>query len=218
MSAPILQLSGFFPRAFTPLNLWIWQKLEDSCLEADAALHSWKARLFGNARGVVLEIGAGTGINRKYLGYPVTYLGLEPEPNAYLQLNAIADTAFCAVAESIPLPAESVDCIVCSMTLCSVKDLSLTLNEVYRVLRPDGRFLLIEHVGAPKATWLRSFQRLFRPACQCLDRGCRPDRDTAEALRSCRLVMEDFTEFQLKLRGPLIRDWITACLIKPEAS
>lgn len=218
MNASALRQSGFFLRSFASINLWMRQKLEDSCLEADAALHSWKSELFGNAYGVVLEIGAGSGINRKYLGRAVTYLALEPERKAYLHLNAVADAAFCAHAESVPLPAESVDCVICSMALCSVTDLSLTLNEVHRVLRPAGRFFLIEHVGAPKATALRALQRLFRPACQCLEQGCRPDSDTAQVLRSSRLMIEDLTEFQLKLKGPLIRDWIAATLTKPNVS
>lgn len=218
MNALAQHVSSFFQDAFIPLHSWTRQKLEDSCLEADVALHSWKTGLFGKSRGVVLEIGAGSGINRKYFGHSVTYLALEPERIAFQQVNAVAEAAYWAVAESIPLPDESVDCVICSMSLCSVKDLSLTLDEVHRVLRPNGRLLVIEHIGAPKGSWMHFFQRLFRPVCQHIEGGCCPDRDTTKALRSSRLVMEDFMEFQLKLKGPLIHDWVAASLVKADAS
>lgn len=214
MNALSCHSSNCFGRADTPLNNWSLRKLENACLSADDALHARKAALFAHANGVVLEIGAAVGVNRKYVSHAERYLALEPERGFCDRLNAIADAVLCARVESIPLPAESVETVVCSMTLCSVRDLSAALDEVCRVLRPNGRFLVIEHVGAPRGTFLRFCQRVFRPVCQCLDRGCRPDRNTSEALHSCGLRMADYTKFQLKLKTPLIRDWIAASLVK----
>jgi ubiquinone/menaquinone biosynthesis C-methylase UbiE len=44
------------------------------------------------------------------------------------------------------------------MVMCSVRDMRASLGEVRRVLKPGGRFLFIEHVGAPKGTALRAMQ------------------------------------------------------------
>ncbi len=200
--------------ADNPFKEWLRGKCESTCLEADNALHDWKTNTFGSACGVVLDIGAGFGVNRKYVCHAEKYVALDPDPSFCDQLDSVADVVLRARAESIPLPSDSVDTIICSMTLCSVGDLNLTLLEACRVLRPGGKLLVIEHVRAPKGTFLRFCQRALRPACQCLDRGCRPDRDTKTVLGLCGLQMLDCTDFRLKLKVPLIRDWIAASLIK----
>lgn len=211
-------LSSRLLKGKTPLNGWKSRKLEAACVEADAALHEWKAELFGRACGVVLEIGAGSGLNRKYLQRAQGYVALEPGVRSCDHLKSIADAVLCSSAESIPLPSASVDSVICSMALCSVKNLFRTLDEIYRVLRPNGSCLLIEHVGAPNGTWLRACQWLFRPVCQYLDFGCQPDRDTRSTLNATDFVISDLKEFQLELRSPLIRNWIVATLEKPHVS
>lgn len=204
-------------RLLAPVQSWLSQRLDSSYELTDLALSSWKVCLFSEAHGVVLEIGAGAGINRKYLRNATAYLALEPRPAACQQLAAIGERALCARAEHVPLASASVDCVVCSTTLCSVGDPGTALAEVVRVLRPGGHFFVIEHVCARRRTWLRAWQRLLSPASQRLERGCRPDRDTGAALRASRLVMDECREFQMRLRAPLIRDWIVASLVKPHS-
>jgi ubiquinone/menaquinone biosynthesis C-methylase UbiE len=108
------------------------------------------------AKGRVLEIGSGSGLNFPLYGPAVTHLfGLEP--SAYLRDKAdefAAKTTFSvdmidASAEAIPLANDEVDTVVSSWTLCSIPDIEATLQELRRVLKPDGRFVFIEHGRAP---------------------------------------------------------------------
>lgn len=193
---------------------WAERLHDRSCLEADRRLNDRKAALFGSATGVVLDLGAGLGTNRKYLTAADKYIALEPQERHLAQLNSLADAVLPAKAEAIPCPNESIDCVISCMTLCSVCDLDQAINEIRRVLRINGRLLLIEHVGASRGSLLRLFQRLLRPFCQTFEHGCRPDRDIGAALRSSKLAMHFHEYFILRLGPPLLRDWIAAVLTK----
>jgi ubiquinone/menaquinone biosynthesis C-methylase UbiE len=104
---------------------------------------------------------------------------------------------------------ESVDAVVCTIVLCSVRDLSATLGEIRRVLRPGGRFVFMEHVAAPRGTGLRRVQRLLRPVWQFLADGCTPDRETDAAIRAAGFSHVEIERFRLPrevsvLAGPHI--------------
>jgi SAM-dependent methyltransferase len=199
------------------VHRWLCRNIETTCNRADAALSPWKEELFGHARGTVLEVGAGQGLNYKYLRHANNYWALDPDPCFWDRLGAITNVVFSVGAESIPLPNDSVDAVIASMALCSVRDLGLVVREIYRVLRPGGCFFLLEHVGAPRGTSLRLTQRLLRSACCYLDCGCIPDRDIENAVRSSPFIVTDCSRFQLKLGTPLVRDWIAATARKPLA-
>ena len=47
--------------------------------------------------------------------------------------------------EALPFEGETFDCVVSTWTLCSIADVGRALGEVYRVLRPGGRFFFLEH-------------------------------------------------------------------------
>jgi SAM-dependent methyltransferase len=49
-------------------------------------------------------------------------------------------------AEALPLPSNSADAVVCTLTLCSVSNPAAALAEIKRVLKPGAPFLFIEHV------------------------------------------------------------------------
>jgi SAM-dependent methyltransferase len=84
-------------------------------------------------------------------------------------------------AEALPVPDASIDTVVCTLVLCSVDDPEAAARELHRVLRPDGRLLLLEHVRAESA-------RLARLQDRCdlvwgrLSGGCHLTRDTRAVL------------------------------------
>lgn len=52
-----------------------------------------------------------------------------------------------AEAESMPfLPDNSIDAVVSTLVLCTVRDPAQVLAEIHRILRPDGKYCFIEHV------------------------------------------------------------------------
>ena len=143
------------------------------------------------AAGRTLEIGAGTGLNLEHYPLAVTRLVLtEPDPHMAKRLRSrlgeitpVAPTEVVeAGAEDLPFDHTSFDTVVSTLTLCTVADPEQAATEAKRVLRPDGRFLFIEHVrdedGTGRARWQ---DRLERP-WGWIAGGCHPNRDTGKLL------------------------------------
>ena len=142
-----------------------------------------RAALLADARGTVLEIGAGTGTN--VAAYPAVdrLLLTEPAPTmrGLLTKRVTRDQADAVVVDAgaadLPVPNGSVDTVVSTMVLCTVPDMDAALSEIARVLRPGGRFLFVEHVGAPEGSTLRCWQERLIEPWAAFAMGCRCDRD-----------------------------------------
>lgn len=138
--------------------------------------------LLAQARGRVLEIGAGTGLNVEHYpdGSDVTYT--EPEPHMAKRLRARGVAVVEAGAESLPFADSSFNTVVSTLVLCTVPDVSGALREVRRVLRPGGQLLFLEHVRAEPGSSLARWQdRLQRP-WRVLACGCNCNRDLLGSL------------------------------------
>ncbi len=140
-----------------------------------------KRELVGGLRGRVLEIGAGSGVNFGLLADDVTWTGLEPRRRR--RAGSGKRPVIDGVAEDVPLPDGSVDAVLATTVLCSVRSQEQTLAEVLRVLRPGGRFVFFEHVAAPVGTWQRRWQSLIAPCSRFADAGCDPSRETWTAVQ-----------------------------------
>ncbi|HEY6962542.1 MAG TPA: class I SAM-dependent methyltransferase [Gaiellaceae bacterium] len=144
--------------------------------------------LLAEARGRVLEIGAGTGLNLAHYPADVDELILtEPDASMHRRLLRRSDgpaKVVAAPAERLPVPDGSVDTVVSTFVLCTVDDPEATLREIRRVLRPDGQLLLIEHVRSGTRV-LATLQRLLRRPWAGFARGCRCDQDTPGILEAC---------------------------------
>ena len=109
------------------------------------------------AKGKILEIGIGSGINIPF--YKKSQIeklyGLDPsEELNYMALKVAnkhnLDVEFLlSGAEEIPLPSNSIDTILITYTLCTIPDLNSSMSEMKRVLKDDGNFLFCEHGIAP---------------------------------------------------------------------
>jgi ubiquinone/menaquinone biosynthesis C-methylase UbiE len=157
-----------------------------------AGLGQARAELLAQASGAVLEIGAGTGANLAHLPTSgITSLVLiEPaapmrarleQRVAALRTGSTVDTRVLAgSAEALPVPDSSIDTVISTLVLCSVDDIDAAVAELRRVIAPDGRLLLLEHVAGHGRT--RRVQGLIDPAWRVVARGCRLVRDTRAAL------------------------------------
>ena len=156
-----------------------------------AGMRTRRSALLGNARGRVVEIGAGTGLNVAHYPDEVAELVLtEPDPamrrrlarrlGRHSRVARIVD----APAERLPLADASVDTVVSTLVLCSVTDPEGTLSEIARVLRPDGQLLFIEHVRASSRFLAACQDYLFRPWYRFAG-GCCCNRPTVELMRAC---------------------------------
>jgi SAM-dependent methyltransferase len=185
------------------------------------ALGPLKETLLADLAGTVLEIGPGTGPNLAYLPPGVRWIGLEPNPGMHERLRREAARLNLDVelrrddADAMALPDASVDAVVSTLVLCSVADLSGTLAEIHRVLRPGGRFIFLEHVAAPSGTWLRRAQRIARPAWRALNDNCHPDRETSAAIERAGFVDVQFEHLDGPLPIPIIKPHIAGTAHKP---
>jgi ubiquinone/menaquinone biosynthesis C-methylase UbiE len=140
----------------------------------DREMRFWERVMFAGGRewvcaqatGEVLEVAVGTGLNLPFYPSDVTLTGVDLSP----RMLAVARTRGAdldrpvtlreANAEDLPFPDSSFDTVVCTLGLCSIPDDRTAIAQMYRVLRPGGRLLLLDHVAAPNPL-LRLGQRLF---------------------------------------------------------
>lgn len=140
----------------------------------DREMRFWERVMFAGGRewacaqatGEVLEVAVGTGLNLPHYPAEATVTGVDLSP-AMLAVAATraADldrpvTLREADAEHLPFDDRAFDTVVCTLGLCSIPDHRTAIAEMYRVLRPDGRLLLLDHVAAPNRL-LRAGQWLF---------------------------------------------------------
>lgn len=162
--------------------------------------------LLASLAGTVLEIGPGAGANLRHYPAAVRWIGVEPDLAS--RSRALAEAArlgrsarvLPGVAERLELPDGSVDAVVGTYVLCSVTDQTAALAELYRVLRPGGRYVFAEHVAAPPGSWLRRGQRVAGLLGGLVGAGCRPDRDTLPAIE--RAGFEVVELYRSGLPGP----------------
>jgi SAM-dependent methyltransferase len=148
-----------------------------------------RTALLGGARGDVLEIGAGTGLNLAHHPRTAGRLVLtEPSPPMAARLRRrIAREERPGVevveapAERLPFRDASFDTVVSTLVLCTVPDPDAALAEVARVLRPAGTLLFLEHVHAGDGRLGRR-QRRWAGAWAGFAQGCRCDRDLLAAV------------------------------------
>ncbi|POO03510.1 Methyltransferase type [Trema orientale] len=168
--------------------------LDTSMKSYEDEIAGYKSELFANLRGKarkVLEIGIGTGPNLRYYAVDDVVQVFGVDPNSKMEKYATAAAVEAglpvpnfkfiqAVGEALPLADASVDAIVGTLVLCSVKDVDLTLKEVKRVLKPGGLYLFVEHVAAKEGTTLRFIQSILDPLQQTLADGCHLTRETGK--------------------------------------
>lgn len=151
-------------------------------------LGAHRARLVGGARGEVLEVGAGTGLNSEHYRGDVALRMVEPDAamrrrlRARLAVGGPAADVRAASAANLPFDDDSFDSVVVTLVLCSVPDQRAALREMHRVLRPSGRLLVLEHVRAPDgmSRWQDRLDRIWPHVAH----GCHPNRDTEAVIEA----------------------------------
>lgn len=162
-------------------NKWILPHLIDIAMRNEDVAR-YRAALLPQARGAVLEIGAGSGLNLPFYPPDVKRLyALDPSIELLKMAQAKSDSVAFPVAflagesEAIPLKDRSVDTVVMTWTLCSVRDPGRALAEMRRVLRPQGFLLFAEHGCAGDAR-VRHWQERLTPAWRTIAGGCHLNR------------------------------------------
>ena len=156
-----------------------------------------KRSLFDGLAGRVLEIGAGNGVNLRYLTAGVQWTGYEP--NAHLAAKIEVPEGGELIVDAYRGQEGAFDAVICSLVLCSVKDPAEVLAGLHRGLKPGGRFLFLEHVAADRGSRLRAAQDRWLPLWRCCAGGCHPNRETAELIAEAGFDIQWSERFDLPL-------------------
>lgn len=183
---------GFYADHVFPLLLdWTMRAVDDL-----------REPALAGARGDVLEVGFGTGLNLPhYPGAVRRLVALDP-------LRALERRVAKRVAaarfpvERVALPADqrlpfqdaSFDCIVSTFTLCSIPDAKAALAEMRRVLRPGGVYLFLEH-GRSDDPRVARWQERFEPIQRRIACGCHLSRPIDRLVREAGFQMERLERF-----------------------
>lgn len=157
---------------------------------SDASLSNYRQKVLALVSGEVLEIGFGTGLNLPY--YPkqmkkLTTVDVNPGMNALakkrIQDSDITVENHVLNGENLPFADESFDSVVSTWTLCSIAHVKQALKEIYRVLKPGGRFFFIEH-GLSNNPKIQLWQNRLTPVQKVIADGCHLNRDIKSLVES----------------------------------
>lgn len=155
----------------------------------------------GLARGRVLEIGAGNGLNFAFYSPEQVESVEATEPDSAMLGYARERAAAARVpvhlvqtpVEHLPFEDESFDSAVVTLVFCSVNDPLRGLSEVRRVLKPGGALLMVEHVRA-RGVLISALQQLATPFTRRLAGNCHWNRRTEQTVLEAGFKIEQRRE------------------------
>ena len=138
----------------------------------------YRREQLASVHGEILEIGVGTGLNLPHYPSHVRKITtVDPNPGMNKRLQRRIDESGIEVdkqiisSESLPFNEATFDCVVSTITLCSIPDVKQAMSELFRVLKPGGCLYFLEHGISPDAKvakWQRRLnwlQRRFADGC-----------------------------------------------------
>ena len=157
-----------------------------------------RKEIIAQAQGVVLEIGAGTGLNfALYNPEQVERVEVVEPDSAMLRyarerLNTarVPITLTQAPVEALPFADKTFDSAVATLVFCSVIDPMRGFSEIRRVLKPGGILLLIEHVRAQGA-FAQQLQNIITPVTMRVAGNCHWNRDTERSVINADFEIEN---------------------------
>lgn len=189
---------GFYER-------WILPRLLELSMR-HRRLDAFRRRTVPLARGIVLEIGVGSGLNFPlYSADADRVYAIDPSPEMLRLARPRASQAarpvllMQASAEDLPLRDGSVDTVVTTWTLCTIPDAILALREMRRVLKAEGRLLFVEHGLSPEAR-IEHWQHRLTPCWKRISGGCHLDRKIDDLIRAAGFEISQLRSGYMK--GP----------------
>lgn len=169
--------------------------------------------LLSQASGKTLEIGFGTGLNLPHYPEQVRKItvvdpnpGMRRKAQRRIEESQIEVDQRLVSGEQLPFDEGLFDCVVSTFTLCSIEDVSRAISEVYRVLKPGGRFLFMEHGLSPDRE-VQKWQHRLNWLQRHLADNCHLDRQMNELVSSQPFSNVEVSEFYLE-KGPRTHSYV----------
>ena len=184
-------------------NKYVVPKLLDVCCSTKPIKYQ-RNKIVPHAKGEVLEIGIGSGLNLPYYNKSLVkkVYGLDPsEELNEIALNNASDINLdidfiISGAEEIKLPSKSIDTVLITYTLCTIPEFKVALKEIKRVLKDDGIMLFCEHGLAPDKN-ISKWQNRINPLWGKLFGGCNINRNIPYIIQESGLNIKKLEQMYL---------------------
>jgi ubiquinone/menaquinone biosynthesis C-methylase UbiE len=168
---------------------------------AERRYHPWRTNLWSQVPGLhVLEVGIGTGKNMVFYPAGISITGIDLTPGMLqraqkrasdLRLSSRVELHLGDV-QQLEFPDSKFDSAVATFVFCSVPNPVLGLRELKRVVKPDGRVLLLEHIRSPNP-FLGTVMDFLNPLIVRM-MGANINRRTVENVRKAGLEIEQIED------------------------
>jgi len=168
-----------------------------------------REKVVPHAKGVVLEIGIGSGLNLPHYNPANVSKIIGVDPDDPIWNRGQARRTACPIpieriglsGEDIPLENNTADTVVVTYTLCTIPDPIKALHEMGRILKPGGQVLFTEHGKAPDEN-IHKWQNRIDPYWKKIAGGCHSGRDIPALFRSAGLHLDRLDEMYIP--GPKV--------------
>jgi len=163
-----------------------------------------RAEFIPLARGEVLELGIGSGLNLPFYSRDVSHVyGVEPSVelqrmarNQTANLPVKVDFLLQSAEQRLPISDEAIDTVVIAWTLCSIPNPAMAFQEAKRVLRRDGHLLFVEHGRSPD-DGVAGWQDRLTPVWKHFTGGCHLNRKIDELITKAGFRISDLKTWYL---------------------
>lgn len=162
------------------------------------------------AQGDVLEIGMGSGLNLRFYSSAVRHLyGVDPSTELQeMASNRMSAARFPvtffqqSAEDPVPLPDSSIDTILMTWSLCSIPKPAVALQQMRRVLKPEGRLIFVEH-GSSEDARVRTWQDRMTPFWKRIGGGCHLNRKVDDLITGAGFHIMELKNFYLPGPRPI---------------
>lgn len=162
-----------------------------------------RSNILSYAEGDILELGIGTGNNLPFYPEKVKKITAIDSYVREIESDRIVVDLQPYACENMKFEDNSFDVVVCTFCLCSVTDVTKTLQEVKRVLKDGGLFLVLEH-GKARNRFLQLLQQIANPFFQSLACGCNVNRDYFKQMREQGFILKEESIRQCNMQPSLL--------------
>lgn len=163
-----------------------------------AEIMGHRRHILQQASGNILEIGIGTGLNLNLYPSSITEITaidplLRELPSAPIVVKLYPDAA-----EQMHFEDNTFDTVVSTFTFCSVKDLDRALKEISRILKPNGKLLLLEH-GKAENKFVNKMQDVVNPLFNIFACGCNINRNYQQIISEAGFSIVNYNLYRAKI-------------------